>query len=157
MMSASDPASVLRAHDPATGLTGRLDVLLGTDGGVAAVQVEVRNTTDHDLALRYHDDPRITVTVAVTDRAGVALNPPSPLLDTSSGGRQVERTLSPGTSLHWLVRLSDRMPLDELPAERVPARLFVAVALDVVAAGGVAADPVTVIMTMYDAQVELTR
>jgi hypothetical protein len=151
----SDPAPVLRAQDPETGLTGLLDVLPGADGGVAAARLEVRNDADHDLTLRYHEDPRVTVTVAVTDRAGVPLNSAPPLPDSSSGGRLLERTLSPGTALHWLVPISDRMAGGTLPPERRPGRLFVTVALDV--ATGDATDPVTVILTMYDPLVEFTR
>ena len=150
-----DPAPVLRAQDPETGLTGVLEVLPGSDGGVAAARVEVRNDADHDLTLRYHEDPRVSVTVAVTDRAGVPLNSAPPLPDSSSGGRLLDRTLSPGTSLRWLVRISDRMPVGTLPPERLPGRLFVTVALDV--ATGEDADPVSVILTMYDPIVEFTR
>ena len=150
-----DPAPVLRAQDPETGLTGVLDVLPGADGGVAAARVEVRNDADHDLTLRYHDDPQVTVTVMVTDRTGAPLNSAPPLRDSSSGGRLLDRTLSPGTSLRWLVPISDRMPVGALPPARLPGRLFVTVALDV--ARGDAPDPVTVILTMYDPLVEFTR
>ena len=80
----------------------------------------------------------------------------APLLrDSSSGGRLLYRTLSPGTSLRWLVPISDRMPVGALPPARLPGRLFVTVALDV--ARGDAPDPVTVILTMYDPLVEFTR
>ena len=152
-----DPAPVLRAQDPETGLTGVLDVLPGADGGVAAARVEVRNDADHDLTLRYHDDPQVTVTVMVTDRTGVPLNSAPPLRDSSGGGRLLDRTLLPGTSLRWLVPLSDRMPAAALPPERLPGRLFVAVAVDVGVATGGAAEPVSVILTMYDPGVEFTR
>ena len=117
-----DPAPVLRAQDPETGLTGVLDVLPGADGGVAAARVEVRNDADHDLTLRYHDDPQVTVTVMVTDRTGVPLNSAPPLRDSSSGGRLLDRTLFPETSLRWLVPISDRMPVGALPPARLPAQ-----------------------------------
>ena len=152
-----DPAPVLRAQDPETGLTGVLDVLPGADGGVAAARVEVRNDADHDLTLRYHDDPQVTVTVMVTDRASRQLNSQPPLRDSSSGGRLLDRTLSPGTSLRWLVPLTDRLPVAELPPERLPGRLFVAIALDVTMTARDLADPVSVILTMYDPLVEFTR
>ena len=50
-MTTGDPAPVLRAQDPETGLTGVLDVLPGATG-VAAARVEVRNDADRDLTLR---------------------------------------------------------------------------------------------------------
>ena len=152
-----DPASVLRARDPGTGLTGLLDVLPGADGGVAAMRVELRNEAEHDLTLRYHADPRVTVTVTVTDRAGRPLNSAPPVRDSSGGGRLLVATLAPGTSLHWLVPLTDRMPAAALPPERLPGRLFVAVAVDVGVATGEIAEPVSVILTMYDPGVEFTR
>jgi hypothetical protein len=93
----------------------------------------------------------------VTDRTSQPLNSPPPLRDSSSGGRLLDRTLSPGTSLRWLVPLTDRLPVAELPPERLPGRLFVAIALDVTMTAGDPADPVTVILTMYDPLVEFTR
>ena len=123
--------------------------------GVAAARVAVRNDADRDLTLRYHDDPQVTVTVMVTDRTGVPLNSAPPLRDSSSGGRLLDRTLFPGTSLRWLVPISDRVPVGALPPQRLPGRLFVTVTLDV--AMGDAPDPVTVILTMHDPFVDFTR
>ena len=156
------PDRVDRVTDPASNLEGGLTLLRGSDGGVSAVVVELRNLSEeHDVVLKVNTEMSAVIMLTATDHEGTVLSTPARKFDSSEDQHFLTVRIAPASWHRWRVPMAAQVPASEIPAEGMKGRLAVNVALLFSKVRGDEqpddADFRSSLLTLYDMDVLFTR
>jgi len=156
------PDRVDRVTDPASDLACGLTLLRGSDGGVAAVVVELRNLSeDHDVVLKVNTELSAVIMLTATDQEGTVLSTPARKFDSSEDQRFVTVRIARAASHRWRVPLAAQVPASAIAEEGMKGRLVVNVALLLSRVRGDEqpddAEFKSALLTLYDMDVRFTR
>src|SRR5579871_4492425 len=119
-----------RATDAQSHVEGRLELVLGQDGGVSAVTLELTNTsTGDDVVLKVNSALSAFMTLTATDAQGQVLSKPGRKFSSAEQQAFELVRLGPSEARRWRVPLGDQLAASALPAEGVQGRLVLNVLL----------------------------
>lgn len=121
---------VYRVTDSESNLEGNLTVLRGSDGGISAVVVELRNLSDdHDVVLKVNTEMSAFIMLTVTDEQGTVLSRPARRFNSSEAPRFDIVRIARASSHRWRVPISAQLDASAIPEQGMKGRLVVNVAL----------------------------
>ena len=153
---------VYHVTDSKSNLEGSLTVLRGSDGGVSAVVVDLRNRSDHDeVVLKVNTEMSAFIMLTVTDDRGTVLSKPAKKFDHSEIQKFDIVRIQRGSSHRWRVPLAAQLEVSAIPEQGLKGRLVVNVALlfsEVIGDKQPAdADFKISVLTLYDMGILLTQ
>jgi hypothetical protein len=156
------PNSVNHVSDPSSNLEGSLTVLRGTDGGAAAIRVELHNpSASQDIVLKVNAEMSAFIMLTVTDQQGVVLSKPAKKFKSSEIQQFITVRIPRGASDCWQAPLMAQLPANQIPEQGMKCRLVVNVALlsSKVDVDGQPADGdfQSSLLTLYDMDLLFTR
>jgi hypothetical protein len=156
------PDRAIRVADPESHLECAMTVLRGSDGGAAAVVVELRNLSDErDVVLKVNAELSAFIILTVTDQQGAVLSTPARLFNSSEAQQFATVRIARSSSHRWRAPIVAQVPAGGLPEQGIRGRLVVNVALLFVEPSGdeqpVDADFRRSLLTLYDMDVRFTR
>ncbi|MDC8758042.1 hypothetical protein [Janthinobacterium fluminis] len=122
--------------DPESNLEASLSVAQGSDGGAAAVDVELRNPSADEVVLKVNAETSAFIMLTVTDGQGTVLSKPAKKFNSSETQRYETVRIGGGGSHRWRVPLAAQLDAGALPEAGLKGRLVVNVALLFNKAGG---------------------
>jgi hypothetical protein len=121
---------VNRVADPESNLEGSLTVLRGSDGGAAAVVVELRNPSDdHDVDLKVNTEMSAFIMRTVTDQQGTVLSKPARKFNSSEAQQFDIVRIARASSHRWRMPIAAQLDASAIPEQGMRGRLVVNVAL----------------------------
>ncbi len=116
--------------DEKSGLDGQLTILRGSDGGAAAVVVELTNPAqENDVVLKVNSEMSAFIMLTVTDAQGNVISRPARKFRTDEVQQFSVVRIGRKESQRWRVPVSAQLDAASLAQPGMPGRLVVNVAL----------------------------